>query len=127
MTVKQYKFLGKKRTELALVFTSNGFFCVLVSNRERRKMLRDKKVFVGKVRVRDRDWDDNYKIELIREWWESTDDESLIERLNTAPRNSNVILNFDNKLRIFFSDIDKNELAVWMFTNPEELPPEQDD
>ena len=128
MSRKPYLYLSKKRTQLSVVFTSNGLFCVLVSTRVRNKFLRDKNIFIGKVNVAYGDYDDSYKMELIREWWEGVDDEAIITRLKNVPSGQSLpVLNFDNKIFISFKIVEKNELVSWLFTKDDEILPDNYD
>ncbi len=123
---QRYSFLSKQRTELLVVFSSGGMFVILLSRRARTKMLRDNKVFVGRARTARRDYDDSYRLELIREWWESIDEKVLYDRIYNAPKNKVTIVNFDNKLFINFNESKTDSLIAQLFLENEPIP-DQDD
>ncbi len=123
---QRYSFLSKQRTELLVVFSSGGMFVILLSRRARTKMLRDNKVFVGRARTAQKDYDDSYRLELLREWWESIDEKVLYDRIYNAPKNKVTIVNFDNKLFINFNESKTNSLIAQLFLENEPIP-DQDD
>lgn len=85
-------------------------------------MLKDNKVFIGRVRAAQKDYDDAYRLELIREWWESIDDTQLFERISNTPKGKVVLVNFDNKLFVNFNEVKSTELVSKMFLGEEEIP-----
>ena len=89
-------------------------------------MLKDNKVFVGRARTARRDYDDSYRLELIREWWESIDEKVLYDRIYNAPKNKVTFVNFDNKLFINFNEAKTDSLISQLFLENEQIP-DQDD
>lgn len=87
-------------------------------------MLRNNKLFVGRVRTAQKDYDDAHRLELIREWWESIDDKVLYEKIYNAPRNKVTVINFDNQLFINFNEQKMDSLIKDLFFDDEPIPEE---
>jgi hypothetical protein len=100
---QNYATFNKKQSALALVVTGSNRFVIITNQMYRKKMLRNTKVFVGTLIVRNSSWNLTYTADLLRQWWESVDDVALIQRLNESPINDKPLISFDNLLRIDFN------------------------
>lgn len=101
---KRMSFLEKKSASIVVIVFGGGIRMIVLSNGgPRRKMLRETDYYMAKIGMATKTWSIDYAFETIRRWWESIDEEELLQQLINSPKDSKPIIFFDKKMMINFN------------------------
>lgn len=100
---KRMSFLEKKSASIVVIVFGGGIRMLVLSSGPRRKMLRETDYYMAKIGMATKTWSIDYAFETIRRWWESIDEEELLQQLINSPKDSKPIIFFDKKMMINFN------------------------